>query len=109
MTRVAAIALALAVSACASRPPPPLVDGHLSQEEATSRAVAVLSGTEYGTSRMNALQNIKQTVLMREGHNDCGPIARPVWAFHVHGPHDGWLYLDATTGEQECSSIPFLR
>ncbi len=87
----------------------------LSEQQATRKAVALLRGDVYGDQLMQILGHIKKTELIDHGSTDCGGvIASPVWAFHVQArlgqsPVDGWLYLDARTGEKTCASLPFMR
>ena len=81
----------------------------LSEDEAVVKAVAYLKATDYGEAYADIIGRIRQKQLMSSGSNDCGPIRTPVWAFHVQAKWSGWLYIDAVTGEKECSSLPFLR
>ncbi len=103
-------AIGVALSGCAMSSATRAATGaQLSEDEATARAVALLRGTDYGDSYPGIINRIKEKRLLVTGSNDCGPITRPVWAFRFQSPHEGWLYVDASTGEKACSSLPFAR
>ncbi len=99
----------MALTSPQSHEPPAGPNGQLSQDQAVRRAADYLSGTDYGQSTVDVLDRIKETQLLTRGSNDCGPIVKPVWAFHIQAPYNGWLYLDAVSGQKACSSLPFLR
>jgi hypothetical protein len=83
--------------------------GLLSEQEATRKAADFLRGRDFGGSYYDIVSHIKRSELVKKGWSHCGVVTTPLWAFHVQNPYDGWLYLDATSGEKLCSSIPFHR
>jgi hypothetical protein len=117
-----AVALALALSGCSSlemtlpfaRDKPAAATGHaasppLSEDEAKRKAGEILSNTEYGESAFDVISRIKAAEMVSSGATDCGPVHRPLWRFAFDAPHKGALFIDAVTGEKECSSLPFAR
>ena len=92
----------------------------LSEQEARSKAVKVLIGDPYGQTAGEVAKNIKGARLVLDGNTKaCGPMHRPAWEFHVvvvtenkkqfnNGVIDGYLALDANTGELLCANLPLL-
>ncbi len=92
----------------------------LSEQEARAKAIDILMGDPYGTSPEAVTKNIKQAQLLQDGNTKaCGAKKNPAWEFHVVAETanedgtdkrtiDGYLALDARTGEIMCASLPFL-
>ena len=92
----------------------------LSEKQARSKAVKVLMGDPYGRTAGEVAKNIKDARLVQDGNTEaCGPMHRPAWEFHVvvvtankdqfnNGVIDGYLALDAQTGEILCTNLPLL-
>jgi hypothetical protein len=92
----------------------------LSEQRARSKAVKVLMGDPYGRTVGEVAKNIKDARLVQDGNTRaCGPMHRPAWEFHVvvvtankdqfnNGVIDGYLALDAQTGEILCTNLPLL-
>jgi len=92
----------------------------LSEQQARSKAVKVLMGDPYGLTVGEVAKNIKEARLVQDGNTKaCGAMHRPAWEFHVvvvtankdqfnNGVIDGYLALDAHTGEILCANLPLL-
>src|SRR5260370_34162346 len=91
----------------------------LSEQQARSKAVKVLMGDPYGRTVGEVAKNIKDARLIQDGNTKaCGPMHRPAWEFHVvvtsnkdqfnNGVIDGYLALDAHTGEILCANLALL-
>lgn len=91
--------------------------GLLSREVAVEKAVAILKGDPYGRTPRAVRRHIVESVLLTAGDAKCGS-GRPQWRFHVHVPRaeapeklntiDGFLVLDARSGDFACAGLPFL-
>ena len=86
----------------------------LSQAQARASAVRILRGDPYGRSEAEILAKIKETTLEPGGGTTpCGPRGGPFWRFRVtvSSPDrriDGYLILDARSGEMICANLPLL-
>lgn len=92
----------------------------LSEAQARTKAISILQGDPYGGSATEVARNIKQAVFLRHGITKaCGPRNVPVWELHVvvvtankdqfnKGVIDGYLALDARTGDVLCANLPLL-
>lgn len=97
---------------------PALADTLLTQRQAQAKAIAILKGDPYGRTTAEVSRHIRKTELLRAGTSICGPVAKPLWSFHVvvptaenpAGPATiaGTLVLDAASGRLECAGLPFL-
>jgi hypothetical protein len=87
--------------------------GPLTEQQARTKAIAILKGDPYGQTAAAVAKNIKQAELVQNADSKaCGRKAT-VWEFHVvaagaNGPIDGYLALDARTGKMVCANLPFL-
>ena len=93
----------------------------LSEEQARQKAASILKGDPYGASLEEALRTIKQARLVKDGTTQgCDAAALPAWEFHVvavtpskdaynNGVIDGYLVLDARSGELVCANLPQLN
>lgn len=91
-----------------------------SEEQARARAARIIRGDPYGSTLTAAAQTIKQARLFRQGEtSSCGTMDGPAWEFHIavmtankdqfnNGLIDGYLVLDARTGEIKCTNLPLL-
>jgi len=112
-----AFAAALLV-ALASISTPLHAAGPLSEKKALAVAVDILKGDPYGDTDAAVIGNIRERRLVPARETTCGGGNETVWAFHVvaargpgdetPGPIDGWLVLNASTGEIVCAGLPFL-
>lgn len=86
----------------------------LSEQQARTKAIEILKGDPYGTTTAQVAANIKQARLIRDGHSRaCGDTKKLVWEFHVvtrtaEQRIDGYLAVDARTGELMCTNLPLL-
>lgn len=92
----------------------------LSEAQARTKAISILQGDPYGISATEVARNIKQAVFLSHGITKaCGPRKVPVWELHVvvvtankeqfnNGVIDGYLALDARTGNVLCANLPLL-
>jgi len=91
---------------------------YLSERQARQKAAAFLKdGGIYGRTAKIAGSRIQRAQLIKAGTNKCGyPVTRPIWRFHVvvpataglpiDGGIDGYLEIDAQSGEEVCSPLP---
>jgi hypothetical protein len=86
---------------------------YLSERQARQKAAAMLIGYPYGRTARIAASRIQKAQLIKAGTNKCGyPVTRPIWRFHVVVPAtagveiDGYLEIDARSGEEVCSPLP---
>ncbi|MBN9081296.1 MAG: hypothetical protein BGP04_23730 [Rhizobiales bacterium 62-17] len=97
---------------------PAFADTLLTKRQAQAKAVAILKGDPYGKTTADVSKHIRKAELLRAGKSICGPVAKPLWSFHVvvpaaenpAGPATiaGTLVLDAASGQLECAGLPFL-
>lgn len=86
----------------------------LSEQQARAQAIAILKGDPYGTTSAQVAANIKQAQLIQDGHSRaCGEPRNMLWEFHVIARTterriDGYLALDARSGELVCTNLPLL-
>lgn len=86
----------------------------LSEQQARAKAIGILKGDPYGTTTAQVTANIKQAQLIRDGHSRaCRETKKMLWEFHVvtrtaEQRIDGYLALDARTGELVCTNLPLL-
>ena len=113
MVSVAAV-LALTIGcACAA--------GVLSEQQARAMAISILKGDPYGKTSAEVAGNIQQIQFIQDGNTEaCGAQETlRVWEFHVvvvtenedlfdNGIIDGYLALDARTGDIVCTNLPLL-
>lgn len=95
----------------------PASAGEMSEKKALSTAVEILEGDPYGNTLAEVTGNIRDRRLTRRADTVCGGGSGRVWAFHVVVEHpktnpegriDGWLVLDASSGDIVCANLPFL-
>jgi hypothetical protein len=90
---------------------------YLSEQQARQKAAAFLKGGLYGRTAKIAGSRIQKAQLIKAGTSKCGhPMTRPIWRFHVvvpatagieiEGGIDGYLEIDAQSGEEVCSPLP---
>jgi hypothetical protein len=89
---------------------------YLSEQQARQKAAAMLKGYPYGRTARIAASRIQKAQLIKAGTSKCGhPVTRPIWRFHVvvpateveiDGGIDGYLEIDAQSGEEVCSPLP---
>lgn len=81
----------------------------LGQAAATEKAVSILLGAPYGETRLAVKAHIKNVKLVAPGPTKCGDIDSPAWQFHVVAPgQDGYLVIDAKSGEDVCHNLGLL-
>lgn len=92
----------------------------MSEQRARTKAVAFLKGDPYGRTSAQVARAIKDIQLRPQGPvKACQDLATPAWEFHVvvttadkdqfdHGVIDGYLALDARSGEFLCGNLPLL-
>ena len=84
---------------------------------AAKAAAFLKDGGIYGRTAKIAGSRIQRAQLIKAGTNKCGyPVTRPIWRFHVvvpataglpiDGGIDGYLEIDAQSGEEVCSPLP---
>ena len=88
----------------------------LTEQQARTKAIAILKGDPYGNSAAEIAKNIKQVQLLLNGNTKaCGAKNSPAWEFHVvvvtankdqfnNGVIDGYLALNANTGKLLCTN-----
>lgn len=95
--------------------------GFMSRTDAFAKAVAILIGDPYGRTEGEVAGNIREQAFHPEGPAGvCQDVGKPTWEFHVvvvtdnkdnfnNGVIDGYLALDAATGEIICANLPLLQ
>jgi hypothetical protein len=94
--------------------------GWLSAAEARTKAIRILTGDPYGKTPRDSARAILHSELLLNGITKaCGATNRAAWEFHVvvrtgkkdyfkNGLIDGYLALDARSGEILCTNLPLL-
>jgi hypothetical protein len=90
----------------------------LSEQQARDKATQILLGDPYGNTPDAVAGNIKDAQLLSDGNTQaCGALSKPVWQFHVvvpspvtspESPIDGYLVIDADSGQLICANLPML-
>jgi hypothetical protein len=110
------IPLAFACLALVAISAPAESKGLMSEKAATTKAVDILLGPPYGETREVVVSRIKSAALVKDGQTVCSGNRAPVWQFHVvvqeqsgtEPGQDGYLVLDAATGEHVCHNLGLL-
>ena len=92
----------------------------LGERQARDKAVAFLKGDPYGRTNAQVGRNIKGAEFRQQGPaKACNDVRTAAWEFHVvvvtpdkdqydNGVIDGYLALDAKTGDFLCANLPML-
>jgi hypothetical protein len=92
----------------------------LSEQQARTKAIAILKGDPYGRTTAEVAKNIQHAEFVRDGNSKlCAAQKIPIWEFHVvvvtankdqfnDGVIDGYLSIDARSGKMLCANLPLL-
>lgn len=95
----------------------------LDPAQATDVVASLLKGPPYGSTKAEIASGIKSQILIIKGNDPClnAPIRAATWAFRVEAIDqnsrdasgnpsliNGFLTIDAATGQKICASLPFL-
>ena len=90
----------------------------MSEKQAREKAIEILLGDPYGNTPQEVGKHIKDAKLLSDGKTlACGSVKNAIWQFHVvvekpvnnpDSPIDGYLVIDANSGEIVCANLPML-
>ena len=95
---------------------------NLDARQALDKAIAVLLGVPYGRNETEVAKHIVASQLVKRGEKGwCGKANYTSWEFHVRvadaapgepgspaAPLDGYIALNANSGELSCATLPYL-
>lgn len=91
----------------------------LTEQQARSKAIAILQGDPYGQTPAAVARNVRAAEYLPNGSAKACGRTNALWQFHVvvdtgrkdmyrNGVIDGYLWLDARNGKMLCASLPML-